>query len=119
MAAISHPGPRGAAAALPRPLGRRGAAAALPRPLGRRAAVIAAAAAKGAHRARALEGASDELRAAAAQCLDWAPGRRRVRAAFAPVLPTLDHYLFKVRVPRRSSRDWVSYAVAQVPNCQN
>jgi len=106
MAAISHPGPRGAAAALPRPLGRR-------------AAVIAAAAAKGAHRARALEGASDELRAAAAQCLDWAPGRRRVRAAFAPVLPTLDHYLFKVRVPRRSSRDWVSYAVAQVPNCQN
>ena len=69
--------------------------------------------------ARALEGASDELRAAAAQCLDWAPGRRRVRAAFAPVLPTLDHYLFKVRVPRRSSRDWVSYAVAQAPNCQN
>jgi acylglycerol lipase len=106
MAAISHriagPGPLGAAAAPPRPSGRS-------------AAVIAAAAAKGARRARALEGASDELRAAAAQCLDWAPARRRVRAAFAPVLPTLDHCLFKVRVPRRSSRDWVSYAVAEVP----
>jgi hypothetical protein len=104
MAAISHriagPGPRGAAAAPPRS--------------GRHAAVIAAAAAKGAQRARALalEGASDELRAAAAQCLDWAPARRRVRAAFAPVLPTLDHCLFKVRVPRRSSSDWVSYAAA-------
>nr|CAB3473933.1 unnamed protein product [Digitaria exilis] len=83
MAATSHriarppgPAPRGAA-------GRRAAA------------VIAAAVAKGAQRARALEGASDELRAAAAQCLDWAPARRRVRAAFAPVLPTLDHCLFK------------------------
>ncbi|CAL4962019.1 unnamed protein product [Urochloa decumbens] len=89
MAAISHriAGPqRGAAAAPPR-AGRRGAAA-----------VIAAAAARGAQRARAraLEGASDELRAAAAQCLDWAPARRRVRAAFAPVLPTLDHCLFKM-----------------------
>ncbi|RLM92796.1 caffeoylshikimate esterase [Panicum miliaceum] len=87
MAAISHriagPGPLGAAAAPHRPLGRS-------------AAVIAAAAAKGARRARALEGASDELRAAAAQCLDWAPARRRVRAAFAPVLPTLDHCLFKM-----------------------
>nr|CAB3477981.1 unnamed protein product [Digitaria exilis] len=87
MAATSHriarpppgPTPRGAA-------GRRAAA------------VIAAAVAKGAQRARAraLEGASDELRAAAAQCLDWAPARRRVRAAFAPVLPTLDHCLFKM-----------------------
>ena len=84
MAAISHriagPGP---AAASPRQ--------------GRRAAVIAAAAAKDARRGRMLEGASEELRAAAAQCLDWAPARRRVRAAFAPVLPTLDHFLFKVR----------------------
>nr|CDM83870.1 unnamed protein product [Triticum aestivum] len=43
-----------------------------------------------------LEGASEELRAAAAQSLDWAPARRRVRGAFAPVLPTLDHCLFKV-----------------------
>ncbi|KAL6614716.1 hypothetical protein ACP70R_036986 [Stipagrostis hirtigluma subsp. patula] len=66
-----------------------------PRP-GRRAAVVAAASAKGATGARRLEGASDELRAAAAQCLDWAPARRRVRAAFAPVLPTLDHFLFKM-----------------------
>ncbi|CAO1947907.1 unnamed protein product [Urochloa humidicola] len=74
-----------------------GAAGAPPR-AGRRAAVIAAAAAKGAQRARALalEGASDELRAAAAECLDWAPARRRVRATFAPVLPTLDHCLFKM-----------------------
>lgn len=43
-----------------------------------------------------LEGASEELRAAAAQSLDWAPARRRVRGAFAPVLPTLDHCLFKM-----------------------
>ncbi|CAO2198042.1 unnamed protein product [Urochloa humidicola] len=75
-------------------------AAGAPPCAGRRAAVIAAAAAKGAQRARALalalEGASDELRAAAAECLDWAPARRRVRAAFAPVLPTLDHCLFKM-----------------------
>ncbi|KAK3161611.1 hypothetical protein QOZ80_1BG0079290 [Eleusine coracana subsp. coracana] len=63
---------------------------------GRRAAVIAAAAAKDARRARVLEGASEELRATAAQSLDWAPARRRVRAAFAPVLPTLDHCLFKM-----------------------
>ncbi|KAK3165114.1 hypothetical protein QOZ80_1AG0029080 [Eleusine coracana subsp. coracana] len=63
---------------------------------GRRAAVIVAAAAKDARRARVLEGASEELRATAAQCLDWAPARRRVRAAFAPVLPTLDHCLFKM-----------------------
>uniref|UniRef100_A0A804QUY5 Serine aminopeptidase S33 domain-containing protein n=1 Tax=Zea mays TaxID=4577 RepID=A0A804QUY5_MAIZE len=86
MAAISHriagSGPRVAVVAPPRPRGR--------------AAVVAGAAAKGAHRERTLEGASDDLRAAAAQCLDWAPARRRVRAAFAPVLPTLDHCLFKM-----------------------
>ncbi|XP_051225492.1 caffeoylshikimate esterase isoform X2 [Lolium perenne] len=45
---------------------------------------------------RRLEGASEELRAAAAQSLDWAPARRRVRDVFAPVLPTLDHCLFKM-----------------------
>jgi hypothetical protein len=92
MAAISHriagSGPRVAVVAPPRPRGR--------------AAVVAGAAAKGAHRERTLEGASDDLRAAAAQCLDWAPARRRVRAAFAPVLPTLDHCLFKVRCASRS-----------------
>jgi hypothetical protein len=92
MAAISHriagSGPRVAVVAPPRPRGR--------------AAVVAGAAAKGAHRERTLEGASDDLRAAAAQCLDWAPARRRVRAAFAPVLPTLDHCLFKVRCAGRS-----------------
>ncbi|CAD6223747.1 unnamed protein product [Miscanthus lutarioriparius] len=86
MAAISHriagSGPRVAVVAPPRPRGR--------------AAVVAGAAAKGAHRERTLEGASDDLRAAAAKCLDRAPARRRVRAAFAPVLPTLDHCLFKV-----------------------
>ncbi|KAG0538983.1 hypothetical protein BDA96_03G283300 [Sorghum bicolor] len=84
MAAISHriaagSGPRVAVAAPPRPR-----------------AVVVGAAAKGAHRERTLEGASDDLRAAAAQSLDWAPARRRVRAAFAPVLPTLDHCLFKM-----------------------
>jgi hypothetical protein len=86
---------------------------------GRRTAVIAAAAAKGARRARELEGASEELRATAAQCLDWAPARRRVRAAFAPVLPTLNHFLFKVRKPRCSSFGFVSCAVAAGPSrCQ-
>jgi hypothetical protein len=84
---------------------------------GRRTAVIAAAAAKGARRARELEGASEELRATAAQCLDWAPARRRVRAAFAPVLPTLNHCLFKVRKPRCSSFGFVSCAVAVGPSC--
>ena len=64
--------------------------------------MVAGAAAKGTHRERTLEGASDDLRAAAAKCLDWAPARRRVRAAFAPVLPTLDHCLFKVRCAGRS-----------------
>ncbi|CAD6230278.1 unnamed protein product [Miscanthus lutarioriparius] len=86
MTTISHriagSGPRVAVVAPPRPRGR--------------AAVVAGAAAKGAHRERTLEGASDDLRAAAAQCLDWAPARRRVRATFAPVLPTLDHCLFKM-----------------------
>ncbi|XP_066334803.1 uncharacterized protein [Miscanthus floridulus] len=86
MATISHriagSGPRVAVVAPPRPRGR--------------AAVVAGAAAKGAHRERTLEGASDDLRAAAAKCLDWAPARRRGRAAFAPVLPTLDHCLFKM-----------------------
>ncbi|KAL5228298.1 hypothetical protein ABZP36_016563 [Zizania latifolia] len=55
--------------------------------------VVAAAAAAAAPR---LEGASEEMRAAAAQCLDWAPARRCVRGAFAPLLPTLDHCLFKM-----------------------
>ena len=92
MAAISHriagSGPSVAVLAPPRPRGR--------------AAVVAGAAAKGTHRERTLEGASDDLRAAAAKCLDWAPARRRVRAAFAPVLPTLDHCLFKARCAGRS-----------------
>jgi acylglycerol lipase len=66
-----------------------------PRPgTGRRASVAVAA---GKAPLRGLEGASEELRAAAAQSLDWAPARRRVRGVFAPVLPTLDHCLFKVR----------------------
>ncbi|KAG8077587.1 hypothetical protein GUJ93_ZPchr0007g3800 [Zizania palustris] len=59
-----------------------------------RVAVMAADGAAG--KTPRLEGASEELRAAAAQCLDWAPARRRVRAAFVPVLPTLDHCLFKM-----------------------
>ncbi|KAL6845268.1 hypothetical protein ACP4OV_024763 [Aristida adscensionis] len=86
--------PQSHMAAIPRH--RFAAAPAAARP-GRRV-IAAAAAGKDAARGRArrLEGASDELRAAAAQCLDWAPARRRVRAAFAPVLPTLDHCLFKM-----------------------
>lgn len=64
--------------------------------------MVVGATAKGAHRERTLEGASDDLRAAAAQSLDWAPVRRRVRASFAPVLPTLGHCLFKVRCAGRS-----------------
>ncbi|CAM0882170.1 unnamed protein product [Alopecurus aequalis] len=65
-----------------------------PRPGTRTRAVVAVAAGK--TPLRRLEGASEELRAAAAQSLDWAPARRRVRGVFAPVLPTLDHCLFKM-----------------------
>uniref|UniRef100_A0A0E0C6D0 Serine aminopeptidase S33 domain-containing protein n=1 Tax=Oryza meridionalis TaxID=40149 RepID=A0A0E0C6D0_9ORYZ len=94
MAAISQP-PRHAAVVVPRRAGRL----ARPGGAGGRRAAVAVAAAGGAARDRKpprLEGASEELRAAAAQCLDWAPARRRVRGAFAPVLPTLDHCLFKM-----------------------
>ncbi|KAJ8492716.1 hypothetical protein OPV22_014437, partial [Ensete ventricosum] len=51
------------------------------------------------------EGVSDELNAVAAENLDFAPARRRVRAAFADVQRHLDHFLFKVphhRTPTRS-----------------
>lgn len=43
-----------------------------------------------------IEGVSDELNAIASQNLDFAPSRRRVRAAFTDVQQQLDHYLFKV-----------------------
>ncbi|RWV84641.1 hypothetical protein BHE74_00008232 [Ensete ventricosum] len=65
----------------------------------RRAAVAVVAARK------AIEGVSDELNAVAAENLDFAPARRRVRAAFADVQRHLDHFLFKVphhRTPTRS-----------------
>nr|XP_018679328.1 PREDICTED: caffeoylshikimate esterase isoform X2 [Musa acuminata subsp. malaccensis] len=56
----------------------------------RRVAVAVAAARK------AIEGVSDELNAVAAENLDFAPARRRVRAAFADVQRRLDHFLFKM-----------------------
>lgn len=56
----------------------------------RRAAVAVVAARK------AIEGVSEELNAVAAENLDFAPARRRVRAAFADVQRRLDHFLFKV-----------------------
>ena len=83
MAAISQ---------LQRIAGPRHAGAPRPGTGGRAAVAVAASKAP----LRRLEGASEELRAAAAQSLDWAPARRRVRGVFAPVLPTLDHCLFKV-----------------------
>lgn len=43
-----------------------------------------------------LEGVSEELNLLAAQSLDWAPTRRRVRTAFSEVQKNLDHVLFKV-----------------------
>ncbi|RZR75495.1 hypothetical protein BHM03_00059300 [Ensete ventricosum] len=61
------------------------------RPL-RRAAVIAVA-------RKAIEGYGDELNAVAAENMDFAPARRRVRSAFADVHRRLDHFLFKVRSP--------------------
>jgi hypothetical protein len=43
-----------------------------------------------------LEGVSEQLNLLAAQSLDWAPTRRRVRTAFLEVQKNLDHVLFKV-----------------------
>nr|XP_018679721.1 PREDICTED: caffeoylshikimate esterase isoform X2 [Musa acuminata subsp. malaccensis] len=57
------------------------------RPL-RRAAVVAVA-------RKAIEGVGDELNAVAAENMDFAPARRRVRYAFADVHRRLDHFLFK------------------------
>ncbi|XP_061339462.1 caffeoylshikimate esterase-like isoform X2 [Gastrolobium bilobum] len=42
-----------------------------------------------------IEGVSDELNTIASQNLDFAPSRRRVRAAFTELQQHLDHYLFK------------------------
>ncbi|KAH1035642.1 hypothetical protein AAZX31_20G104200 [Glycine max] len=42
-----------------------------------------------------IEGVSEELNAMASQNLDFAPSRRRVRAAFTEVHQQLDHFLFK------------------------
>ncbi|XP_065013594.1 caffeoylshikimate esterase-like isoform X3 [Musa acuminata AAA Group] len=58
------------------------------RPL-RRAAVVAVA-------KKAIEGVGDELNAVAAENMDFAPARRRVRYAFADVHRRLDHFLFKI-----------------------
>nr|XP_018679722.1 PREDICTED: caffeoylshikimate esterase isoform X3 [Musa acuminata subsp. malaccensis] len=58
------------------------------RPL-RRAAVVAVA-------RKAIEGVGDELNAVAAENMDFAPARRRVRYAFADVHRRLDHFLFKI-----------------------
>ncbi|KAL5140148.1 Monoglyceride lipase [Glycine soja] len=43
-----------------------------------------------------IEGVSEELNAMTSQNLDFAPSRRRVRAAFTEVHQQLDHFLFKV-----------------------
>ncbi|XP_042377008.1 caffeoylshikimate esterase-like isoform X1 [Zingiber officinale] len=43
-----------------------------------------------------IEGVGEELNAAAAQNMDFAPARRRVRDAFADVQGRLDHFLFKM-----------------------
>ncbi|KAH1190652.1 Caffeoylshikimate esterase [Glycine max] len=43
-----------------------------------------------------IEGVSEELNAMASQNLDFAPSRRRVRAAFTEVHQQLDHFLFKI-----------------------
>ncbi|XP_073003295.1 caffeoylshikimate esterase-like [Typha latifolia] len=56
---------------------------------GRRVAPIAAA-------RKPLEGVGEELNAVAAQRLDWAPARRRVRSAFLDLQSNLDHFLFKM-----------------------
>ncbi|KAH1231130.1 Caffeoylshikimate esterase [Glycine max] len=42
-----------------------------------------------------IEGVSEELNAMTSQNLDFAPSRRRVRAAFTEVHQQLDHFLFK------------------------
>ncbi|KAL5194751.1 Caffeoylshikimate esterase [Glycine soja] len=46
-----------------------------------------------------IEGVSEELNAMASQNLDFAPSRRRVRAAFTEVHQQLDHFLFKTAPP--------------------
>ncbi|KAH1231131.1 Caffeoylshikimate esterase [Glycine max] len=43
-----------------------------------------------------IEGVSEELNAMTSQNLDFAPSRRRVRAAFTEVHQQLDHFLFKI-----------------------
>ncbi|XP_008803546.1 caffeoylshikimate esterase [Phoenix dactylifera] len=45
---------------------------------------------------KAIEGVVEELNSLAAQNLDFAPARRRVRAAFLDVQQRLDHFLFKM-----------------------
>jgi len=53
-----------------------------------------------------IEGVSEELNAMASQNLDFAPSRRRVRAAFTEVHQQLDHFLFKVS----SNSSWLQIA---------
>lgn len=53
-----------------------------------------------------IDGLSDELNAIASQSLDFAPARRRVRAAFTEVQQQLDHCLFKLAPPGIRTEEW-------------
>ncbi|KAF8033077.1 hypothetical protein BT93_D1847 [Corymbia citriodora subsp. variegata] len=53
-----------------------------------------------------IDGLSDEMNAIASQRLDFAPARRRVRAAFAEVQQQLDHCLFKLAPAGIRTEEW-------------
>ncbi|KAL3731465.1 hypothetical protein ACJRO7_028357 [Eucalyptus globulus] len=53
-----------------------------------------------------IDGLSDEMNAIASQRLDFAPARRRVRAAFAEVQRQLDHCLFKLAPAGIRTEEW-------------
>ncbi|GAA0147658.1 phospholipase [Lithospermum erythrorhizon] len=53
-----------------------------------------------------LEGVSDELNSIASQNMDFAPARRRVRAAFVDVQEQLDHILFKMAPKDIRMEEW-------------
>ncbi|KHN05562.1 caffeoylshikimate esterase-like isoform X4 [Glycine soja] len=53
-----------------------------------------------------IEGVSEELNAMTSQNLDFAPSRRRVRAAFTEVHQQLDHFLFKTAPAGIRTEEW-------------
>ncbi|XP_068491175.1 caffeoylshikimate esterase-like isoform X2 [Phaseolus vulgaris] len=53
-----------------------------------------------------IEGVSEELTTIASMNLDFAPSRRRVRAAFAEVHQQLDHFLFKAAPAGIRTEEW-------------